>query len=90
MEIVEPKPEFRQLDESAVLAALQDRDPSNPVAQEVARLIKGYTGNFQRVIKQLGYMPADVMHIKPRWPIEGVAMRLTTDAIRDSLGSGRD
>ena len=28
---------------------------------------------------------ADILRIKPRWPIEAVAMRMTTQAIRESL-----
>jgi hypothetical protein len=35
-ELVEPKAEFRSLPEDAVVAALQDPDPANPVAVEVA------------------------------------------------------
>ena len=36
-------------------------------------------------MERFGYIPADVLRIKPRWPIEAVAMRLTTQTIRESL-----
>jgi hypothetical protein len=59
-ETVEPKPEFRSLAEDAVAAALQDRDLANPIAVEVARLIVGYTRNFDEHGKRLGHTPADM------------------------------
>jgi hypothetical protein len=88
MTVIEPKPEFRSLSEGAVWEALEDTDAKNPVAVEVARLISGYTANFRKAVERLGYMPSDVLRMKPRWPIEAVAMRLTTQAIKESLGSG--
>jgi hypothetical protein len=78
-EPVEPKPEYRTLAEDAVVAALQDPDPANPIAVEVARLIAAYTNNFKRQVERLGRIPSDILLIKPRWPIEAVAMRLTTE-----------
>jgi hypothetical protein len=84
-EIVEPKTEFRTLSETAVMAALEDADPKNAIAAEVARLITAYTTNFQRHVERVGYMPSDILRLKPRWPIEAVAMRLTTQAIRQAV-----
>ena len=84
-EPVEPKPEFRALTEEAVVASLQDPDPANPIAIEVARLLDAYTRNFQAQVQRLGPIPSDILRIKPRWPIEAVAMRLTTKAIRDTI-----
>jgi len=83
--LVEPKAEFRSLAEDAVVSALQDPDPANPIAVEVARLIAAYSNNFKRHVERLGRVPPDILRIKPRWPIEGVAMRLTTTAIRETL-----
>ena len=84
-ETVEPKLQFRSLPEEVVLAALDDADPANHVAIEIARLVTAYTTNFQDHVKRIGYIPADILSIKPRWPIEAVAMRLTTQVIRDSV-----
>lgn len=84
-ETVEPKPQFRSLAVDAVEAALEDPDPANPIAVEVARLIDGYTSNFQAHVRRLGRFPPDILRMKPRWPIEAVAMRLTTEAIRETL-----
>ncbi len=84
-EIVAPKPEFLALTEDAVMAALDDPDSTNPVAAEVARLVTAYTNNFRDHVERIGYIPADLLRMKPRWPIEAVAMRLTTDTIRESL-----
>jgi len=86
-ETVESKPEFHPLAEDAVVAALQDPDPANPIAIEVARLIDGYTRNFHAHVQQLGRIPPEILRINPRWPIEAVAMRLTTEVIRETLAS---
>jgi hypothetical protein len=88
MAIIEPKAQFRALDEAAVMTALDDPNPENPVAVEVARLIAGYAANFKQHVKRLGYMPSDVLHIKPRWPIEAVAMKLTAQAVKDAVNGG--
>ena len=85
--VVEPKPEFRSLSEESVLVALADTDPENAIAAEVARLIAGYTQNFSEHIERLGYLPSQVLRIKARWPIEAVAMRLTTQTIRDTVSN---
>lgn len=85
-EIIEPKPEFRRLSEAEVLAALGDADPENLIAIEVARLIAGYTENFQRHVERLGHIPSQILRVKPRWPIEAVAMQLTADTISEAVG----
>jgi hypothetical protein len=84
-EIIEPKAEFRTLSETDIIAALQDPDPANPIAIEVARLIAAYTSNFQRHVERLGRIPPDILYMKGRSPIEAVAMRLTTETIRETL-----
>jgi hypothetical protein len=84
-EIVAPKPQFCFLAENAVLAALDDPDPANPIAIEIARLVVAYTSSFRDHVDRLGYIPADIFRVKPRWPIEAVAMRLTTQAICESF-----
>ena len=86
--IVEPLPHFRTLSEAAVIEALSSPDAAHPVAVEVARLIAGYSANVKALVKRLGYLPADLLHVKPRWPIEAVAMRLTSDAIREEMNKG--
>jgi hypothetical protein len=84
-ETVKPKPQFRSVTEAAAVAALNNPDPANPIAVEIARLIAGYTKNFCDHVERLGYIPAHILSAKPRCPIEAVAMRWTTETIRDSL-----
>jgi len=67
------------------VAALQDLDAANPIAIEVARLIGAYMNNFKRHVERLGHIPSDILRIKARWPIEAVAMRLTTEVIRETI-----
>jgi hypothetical protein len=64
------------------MAALDDPDPGNPIAVEVARLIEGYTENFRAHVERLGYIPDSFLRAKPQTAIEAVAMRLTTEAIQ--------
>lgn len=54
MTVIEPKAEFRSMDEASVMAALEDNNPDNRVAVELARLIAGYTMNFQQYVERLG------------------------------------
>jgi hypothetical protein len=82
---IEPRDEFKILDEAAIHAALADTNPDNPVAKEVARLISGYTANFAEHCERLGYIPRDILTLSPRSPIEAVAAKLTGDAIRAEL-----
>jgi hypothetical protein len=84
-QLVQPQPEFVGLTEAEIMTALQDHDPSNPVACEVARLIAGYTENFRAHVERLGRIPEEILHVRPGSPIEAVAMRLTTEAITDTL-----
>lgn len=84
---VVPNPVFQSLSEAAVLEGLADPDPANPIAREVARLIAAYTDNFYRHVERLGYMPPHILHIKARWPIEAVAIRLAKEAIRETTAA---
>jgi hypothetical protein len=65
-EIVEPKSQYLDLAEDAVVAALQDPDPANPIAIEVARLIAAYTNNFKQHVERIGRIPPDILHIEAR------------------------
>jgi hypothetical protein len=69
------------------MGALDDPDPGNPIAVEVARLIEGYTETFLAHVDRLGYIPDSFLRVKPQTAIEAVAMRLTTEAIQDELAS---
>ena len=85
--IIEAKDEFKQLHEADIYKALADPDGANPIAQEIARLMEGYTANFAEHCRRIGGMPRDILRAKPQTAIEAVAMKLTADAIRAELGS---
>lgn len=82
---VEPKPEFQPLTEGEVLEACKHSDRTNLIAQEVARLIEAYSPDFELEIRRLGYIPSIDLEMKPRWPIEAIALQLTADTIREKL-----
>ena len=82
--VVPPLLQFTGLTKAEVMTALNDPDPGNPIAVEVARLIEGYTENFRAHVERLGYIPDSFLHVKPQTPIEALAMRLTTEAIQQA------
>jgi hypothetical protein len=83
--VILPSPRFSGLTEAEIMAALNDPDPGNPIAVEVARLITGYAENFRAHVEQLGHIPDSFLRVKPRTAIEAVAVRLTTEAIQQEL-----
>lgn len=83
-----PAPQFTSLTEAEVMAALNDPDPANPIAVEVARLISGYVENFRAHVERLGYIPGTFLRLRPQTAIEAVAMRLTTETIQQQFQNG--
>jgi hypothetical protein len=76
---VEPKYEFRNLSEGAVLAALENpTDPTNVIAVEIGRLILNYMAYFRKHSR----FPDG--NVEGRCPIEQVAMKLTFKAISEN------
>ena len=55
--IISPAPQFANLTEAEVTAALDDPDPRNPIAVEVARLMEGYSENCRAHVERLGTSP---------------------------------
>ena len=90
MKVIVAREEFTDLTEDEVLLALQDTDPANPIAQEVARLIDGYIENFQEHAARLGRIPDAILRARPGCAVEAVAMRLTTETIRQTLAEHVD
>ena len=82
---VSTMPEFEDISEDEVQAALDDPNPDNPIAVELARLMEGYMANFTEHVEQLGYMPTSILRSTGDYPIESVAMQLTSDAIREAM-----
>lgn len=85
MTLIEPYPEFRDLSEAEVLAALADDDPTNPVAVEVFRLVVAYAEGFRQDIERLGHVPQEILEIDLGTAIETVAMRIVTDRIKTKV-----
>ena len=84
-QVVSPAPQFISLTEAEVMAALDDPNTANPIAVEVARLIAGYGENLRAQDQRLGYIPDSFLRVKPQTAIEAVAMRLTAEAIQQSI-----
>lgn len=90
MEVIAVGEEFSDLTEEEVWLALEDPDPANPIAQEVARLIDGYTRNFLQHVTRLGRIPGAILRERPSCAVEAVAMHLTTETIRQTLAGYAD
>lgn len=89
MKTAHAKAEFKQLTEGEVMEAIADPDPNNPVACEVARLMETYTENFKAYVERLGYFPAAILTPTANCPLEAVATRLTTEAIRATVAANK-
>ena len=88
---VVPGQEFVGLTHDEVQGALDDTNPDNPIALEIARLIEGYMENFAAHVERVGEVPAQILRAKGGSAIEEVAMQLVSDTIRNtSEGEGDD
>jgi hypothetical protein len=79
---VETKPEFRSVTAAAVLGALGDGDPANRIAAEVARLTDAFSAFFDRDARAIS---TAFFQLKPRWPIEAMAMRLALEEFEQAV-----
>lgn len=84
MAVVKTSPEFERLTAEEVTAALNDPDPLNKIALEVARLITDYMTNFKAHCDRVGYVPEKILRRKTDTAIEEIAMNLTTQAIQSA------
>jgi hypothetical protein len=85
-EIVEPKLQFALTPRRPLWRRLWTmRARRIPSRSRFAKLVTAYTGNFRKHVERIGYIAADILHVKGRWPLEAVAMRLTTQGLRDSV-----
>lgn len=82
---VEPQSQFHFLTKAEVLAALDDPDRTNPIAQEVARLMEAYNADLQLEVRRLGHIPSIVLETKRRWPIEAIALQLAADTLHQTF-----
>lgn len=83
--IVATTPEFAALTAEEVRAALNDLDEDNPIAIEVARLLKAYTANFAEHVWKSGRMPESILHARGASPIEKIAMQMMMQSIRAAI-----
>jgi len=77
---------FDRNDRAAILAALNDPDPNNPVAVALAERLKELTGRFWLHAEKLGRVPTELMLVKPTTAFDDIAYRLHLDAVADAVG----
>ena len=88
MQEVKAKEKFRNATDEQVREALNDPNPHNALAREVARLIEGYTANFYEYCEQIGGIPEKIVRINPETAVERVALELFEQVIQTET-SGR-
>ena len=79
------KEEFKALDVAAITEALKGSDPQHPVRLEVSRLVKNYTEKLREHAKANGNRLPNSLKVQTRAPIEGVAFKITANAINKAV-----
>jgi hypothetical protein len=74
VEMPTARPEFADLSEAVVWEAVNYKLDSNPIAAEVVRLAIDYMRLFNGSLTQYGYVPARILCVGVRSPIEKVAL----------------
>jgi hypothetical protein len=77
---------FDRNDRAAILAALNDPDPNNPVAVALAERLKELTGRYWLHAEKLGRVPTELMLVKPTTAFDDIAYRLHLNAVADAVG----
>jgi hypothetical protein len=77
---------FDRNNRAAIFAALDDRDPNNPVAVALAERLKELTGRYWLHAEKLGRVPTELILVKPTTAFDDIAYRLHLSAVADAVG----
>ncbi len=77
---------FDRNDRAAILAAIDDPDPNNPIAVALAERLKEMTGRYWLHAEKLGRVPTELMLVKPTTAFDDIACRLHLNAVADAVG----
>ena len=81
------KQEFKDLDVTAITAALKNNDPEHPVKKEVSRLVNNYTTQRMTYAKENGNMLPKSLRIGAKASVEKIAFQITIEALKNSTSS---
>ena len=89
MKHITTRPEFVNLTEEDVNAALdefeENSETQNPVVLEVQRLIGEYSAYLDQQCRESGEVLEDILLYEPETPIEQAAYDVFSEALHDSL-----
>jgi len=77
---------FDPNDRAAIMAALADPDPDNPIAKAVAERLKDLTGRYWLHAEKLGRVPTELMLVRPQTAFDETVYRLHLEALADATG----
>ncbi len=83
-----PRPEFRNLSEETIAAALEQPIP-NAISIEVGRLVNEYVEALRRRARDDGGAVSTFLGGEPRWPMEAVAKRLAEGVVCEAILENR-
>jgi hypothetical protein len=75
LQLAPARAEFIHLSEADVWQALE-KNNDNPIAVEVARIAIDFLAAFKAHVDQNGLVPHPNLQVRPRYPIEKVAMKV--------------
>ena len=83
LQFPEARAEFRELDAATLTSALKAKDPQDPIAVEITRLVSAYMGQVSEYARQNGNRLPTAMRIDmPKAIIEKAAFEIAARAIR--------
>lgn len=74
---------FDPNDRAAIIAALEDPDPDNPIAKEIAAKFDALTKVLEEACGKLGEMPETIRFAKPASALDEIVIALFHDALHD-------
>jgi len=77
---------FDPNDRAAIMAAMADPDPDNPIAKAVAERLKDLTGRYWLHAEKLGRVPTELMLVRPQTAFDETVYRLHLEALADATG----
>jgi hypothetical protein len=78
---------FDPNDRAAILAALADPDPSNPIARAVAERVEALAGALKDATEKAGGLPRRIEIGKPRTALDEIAVQLFERTLADMPGA---
>jgi hypothetical protein len=77
---------FDKNDRGAILAALDDPNPENPIAKAMAARIATFMDNLETQARRLGQIPPELLLVKPSTVYDDIVIRLCLQEVAERFG----